>query len=295
VNKPIPTDNGIWAWLLRHRRSIRAIRNKDLPEDADLPLPVMAVPVIRDNAFLGAILLSGRARGGAFSREEGMLLNFVADVASVAFGSFKDREAVEKSYVSTMASLMETVEAKDSYTRGHTERVVVFATELAKAVGVAGRQLQEIEWAAALHDIGKIALPDAILTKAGPLTADEYGVMKEHTTRGDRILQHLKYLDTARMIIRAHHERYDGRGYPDGLAGEEIPLGARIMAIADSYDAMTSARPYRHAMDPQDALAEIEVNAGTQFDPKLVATFLTIMRSRVTQQSPVGIPSGATS
>jgi response regulator RpfG family c-di-GMP phosphodiesterase len=283
ANKPLSMDEGIWGWLAQHRRPICAARDKDLPDAVNLalPLPMMAAPVVRDNVFLGAILLSGRQHGGAFSREENMLLNFVADVSSVAFGSFSDRAAVEKSYVSTMASLMETVEAKDSYTRGHTERVMVLAMELARAAGITDQSLQQLEWAAALHDIGKIALPDAILLKAAPLSAHEYAVMKAHTTRADRILQHLKYLGAARIIIRSHHERYDGKGYPDGLAREEIPIGARILAIADSYDAMTSARPYRGAMDPRNALAEIEKNAETQFDPQLAATFLKYMRSRV--------------
>jgi HD-GYP domain-containing protein (c-di-GMP phosphodiesterase class II) len=249
-----------------------------------LPLPVMAAPLVRDKVFWGAVLLSGRASGGAFSREDRMLISFVADAASVAIGSFKDREAVEKSYVSTMSSLMETVEAKDSYTRGHTERVMEFALDLARASGVSGQTLQDIEWAAALHDIGKIALPDAILLKPGSLTTQERGVMQEHPIRAERILQHLKYLNAARMIVRSHHEAYDGSGYPDGLAREEIPLGARILAIADSYDAMTSVRPYRNAMSPLDAMAAIEANAGKQFDPRLAATFLKIMRSRIGSQ-----------
>jgi HD-GYP domain-containing protein (c-di-GMP phosphodiesterase class II) len=209
-----------------------------------------------------------------------MLMNFVADAASVAVGSFRDRKAVERSYVSTMASLMETVEAKDSYTRGHTERVTELALNLARAAGVTAHALQEIEWAAALHDIGKIALPDAILLKSDSLTKEEYIVVKEHPIRADKILQHLEYLDAARMIIRSHHEAYDGSGYPDGLAREEIPLGARILAIADSYDAMTSARPYREASSSREALAEIELHAGRQFDPRLTATFLEIMRPR---------------
>ena len=206
---------------------------------------------------------------------------------SVAVGSFKDRQAVETSYISTMASLMETVEAKDSYTRGHTERVTEFALDLARRAGVTGQSLQDIEWAAALHDIGKIALPDSILLKPGGLTAEEYTAVKDHPIRADRILQHLKYLNAARMIIRGHHESYDGKGYPDGLTGEESPLGARILAIADSYDAMTSTRPYREAMDPWDALAEIKTNIGRQFDLRLTEKFLTMMYQRLSAR-----PSG---
>jgi len=279
AKKHFPADKGLWGWLTQHRRPIRASSRKDLPEGADiqLPLPIIAVPVVRDNIFLGAILLSGHPYGGAFSREDVMLLEFVADIASVAIGSFKDREIVERNYVSTMASLMETVEARDSYTHGHTERVRALAVKLAQAAGITGRSLQEIEWAALLHDIGKIALPDAILLKASSLTTQEYAAVKDHPVRADRILQHLKYLDVARVIIRSHHERYDGNGYPDGLAGEEIPIGARILAIVDSYDAMTSARPYRKMISRDKALAEIAANAATQFDPRLAALFITIV------------------
>ena len=119
---------------------------------------------------------------------------------------------------------------------------------------------------------------DAILLKASSLTTQEYAAVKDHPVRADRILQHLKYLDVARVIIRSHHERYDGNGYPDGLAGEEIPIGARILAIVDSYDAMTSARPYRKMISRDKALAEIAANAATQFDPRLAALFITIVK-----------------
>jgi len=146
-------------------------------------------------------------------------------------------------------------------------------------VGIAGPMLQEIEWAALLHDIAKIALPDAILLKAGALTDQEFAAVKDHPARADRILQHLKYLDNARTIVRSHHERYDGQGYPDGLAGDDIPIGARILAIADTYDAITSNRPYRHAMSGSLALAEIAAQATRQFDPRLVAAFLSVMES----------------
>jgi putative nucleotidyltransferase with HDIG domain len=189
-----------------------------------------------------------------------------------------------------MACLMETVEAKDDYTRGHTERVTELAVALAEAIGVGGSNLEDIRHAAALHDIGKIAVPDSIILKPGRLDPEERTVMEEHSGRGDRILQHLRFLKSARMIIRGHHERYDGTGYPDALQGEEIPLGARILAIADTYDAITSVRPYRPPAAAEDALAEIEVNAGKQFAPALVATFLEMMKERLPR---VRVPVGA--
>jgi len=294
IGDTVSTDESLWGWLVRHARPIRVAKQADLPDGiaAASELPILAAPLLRDKSVFGAIVLSGRpARTGAFSREEALLMSFVADAASVAVGSFKDRQAVERNYVSTMACLMETVEAKDSYTRGHTERVKEFALDLAREIGVTGQCLQDIEWAAALHDIGKIALPDAILLKSDSLTDEEYTAVKDHPIRADKILQHLRHLNAARMMIRGHHESYDGRGYPDGLTGEEIPLGARILTIADSYDAMTSTRPYRDAMDPMDALGEIAANVGRQFDPRLAEAFLTMMRRRLCSPAP---PTDAT-
>jgi putative nucleotidyltransferase with HDIG domain len=238
----------------------------------------MAIPLIWQDAVPGAILMAGRDRDETFGRGERMLVSFVADVTAMTVSGFEDRRALEDVYLGTMATLMETVEAKDIYTRGHTDRVTELAGALARAVGIKGEQLEEIKRAAALHDIGKIALPDRIILKPGPLTIDERAMLQEHSERAEKILQHLKFLDSVRIIVRAHHEKYDGSGYPDGLRGEEAPLGARILAIVDAFDAMTSVRPYRQAMSTWDALEEIENNSGKQFDPKLSAVFLDIVR-----------------
>ncbi|MDY7009722.1 MAG: HD domain-containing phosphohydrolase [Planctomycetota bacterium] len=292
VGAEAPEDS-IFEWVFRRRRPFLAADNDNLPEGLS-PLPLAssslaAVPLIRNGVPLGVIMVSGPACNKPFTRSERMLLSFVADVTSVTARGFEDRHALEEHYVGTMASLMETVEAKDSYTRGHTERVTELAVTLAGAVGAKGSQLEDIRRAALLHDIGKIAIPDSIILKPGPLDAQEHSVVEEHSVRADKILQHLKFLGPARMIVRAHHERYDGKGYPDGLCGEEIPLGGRILAIADTYDAMTSARPYRHAMAPSEALTEIEVNAGKQFDPKLAKAFLETMKRRICPQ-PASVP-----
>lgn len=288
VGKAAPAGDGLCRWVLQWRRFILAARAEDLPcqaAEAFLCFPLMAAPLAWGSARLGVVLTIGRRSDEALSRDDRMLMSFVADAASVALGALKDREAIERHYVETMSSLMETVEAKDGYTSGHTERVTEMAVALAEAAGMTGDRLDDVRHAACLHDIGKIAVPDSIICKRAGLNPKELAVMREHPARGDRIVQHLKFLGSARMIIRSHHERYDGKGYPDGLKAEEIPLGARILAVADSYDAMTSARPYRNAMAPPEALAEIVDQAGKQFDPKLVSAFLEITKDVVRPRS----------
>jgi len=276
----LPADGSLASWVLRHRQPVVADHPAKLPADVRLdppiPMPLAMAPMVWGEVGLGVILAAGRSDGRSFSRDERMLMSFIADAAAVTVGGLKDREAIEEHYVSTIACLMETVEAKDNYTRGHTDRVMELAVHLATMAGLRGKELTEVARASALHDIGKIAVPEWVISKPGRLDPEEFALMRMHCERGARIVRHLNFLDGARLIILSHHERYDGKGYPGGLKGEEIPLGARILGIVDAYDAMTSDRPYRPAMTEEEALAEIRANAGTQFDPRLVEIFLTI-------------------
>lgn len=181
----------------------------------------------------------------------------------------------------TLRSMTRAIDARDSYTQGHSERVAKLAFELARQLQLPESACQEIYLAGILHDIGKIGIPDSVLLKAGPLTEEEFETVKLHPVIGFRIIEQLAKLDFTLPGILHHHERWDGRGYPEKLAGTDIPLMARILAVADSFDAMTSSRPYRHHMPLARAKKIISEGAGTQWDPDIVAAFLQWVDSRI--------------
>ena len=182
--------------------------------------------------------------------------------------------SMQRSYLSTITSLARTIEAKDPYTGGHTERVRDFAMLLARELGLSEEDLRAIEVGSIIHDIGKIGIPDGILTKPGQLTEEEFDAMRRHPEISSYIVSELELPLIVKQMVRSHHERWDGRGYPDGLAGEDIPLAARILAVADTLDAMTSDRSYRQALPVEAAIEEIRNLSGAQFCPRVAATFL---------------------
>jgi putative nucleotidyltransferase with HDIG domain len=185
-------------------------------------------------------------------------------------------------YDGTLRSLMAALDARDTETAGHSDRVADLTMAIAAEMGInpASDDWRYMSWGALLHDVGKIAIPDEVLRKPGKLTDEEWDQMRTHPRAGFEILQTIDFLAPACEIVLAHHERYDGAGYPRGLAGEEIPLGARIFMIADAFDAMTSDRSYRDAMPAEEALAEVLRNSGTQFDPAAVRAFLSVYQKR---------------
>jgi putative nucleotidyltransferase with HDIG domain len=189
---------------------------------------------------------------------------------------------LDRAYDGTLRSLVAALDARDSETGGHSERVADLTSAIAERMGISrdseyGRYLQ---WGALLHDVGKIAVSDLILRKPGKLSEEEWEVMRTHAAAGYQIVRNVEFLAPAAEIVLAHHERFDGRGYPRGLAGEQIPLGSRIFAIADTFDAITSERPYKSAISAEDALAEILRCSGTQFDPAVVKAFLMVYQER---------------
>jgi hypothetical protein len=199
---------------------------------------------------------------------------------AAAVEEIRDTNArLRRAHRDTIAALSRSMEAKDLYTGGHTERVASVALTLAERLGYKGDQLDAIEIGALLHDVGKIGIPERILRKQGPLSADEWAEIRRHPVVSDYILSDLDLDPIVRQCARWSHERIDGRGYPDGLRGEEIPLPARIVFVADALDALTSDRPYRTGRPMISALAEIEDNAGTQFCPQVVGALRAIWRT----------------
>jgi putative nucleotidyltransferase with HDIG domain len=202
---------------------------------------------------------------------------FSAD--SEAFSHYRHRFEQMKPLLVTITALAFAVEAKDPYTRGHSQAVSRLAAQIALQAGLSHAEIEEIRLAGIVHDIGKIHVPEYVLNKPTALTAEEYEVMRSHAAWGAKILEPLKVVPIER-IVRHHHEAFDGEGYPDSLKGEQIPLGARIIAVADAFDTMVSVRPYRKACTVEEAVAELRRCRGTQFDPLVVDALVKSIESR---------------
>lgn len=184
--------------------------------------------------------------------------------------SFQEYMKMRELYVGTVHGLAAALEAKDKYTRGHSDRVAQYAVAVARQLRMPESEVEKVEFTGLLHDIGKIGVPDDLLSKSGELRTDEFAKIREHPVTGARILSEINFLREVAATIRCHHERLDGRGYPSGLTDKDIPLNARILAVADAYDAMTSDRPYRRGYPPQEAVNRLFSGSGKQFDPEVV-------------------------
>jgi HD-GYP domain-containing protein (c-di-GMP phosphodiesterase class II) len=187
-------------------------------------------------------------------------------------------QQLQRGIYQSLLGLANALEAKDVYTRGHSERVGASGRRLAIALGLPASEVEIVARAGLLHDIGKIGIPESVLRKAGPLTPDEWTLMRCHPVIGAQIVAPFEFFTAGAVVIRHHHERVDGSGYPDGLVGDAIPIGARIVAVADVYDALTSDRPYRPAMSADEAFAHLRAQAGQGLDEDIVSTFLIVAR-----------------
>ena len=217
------------------------------------------------------------ARDRRFGAADSGLAHLVVGHVEALIAQFENAAAVERLYRETLGSLSNALEAKDGYTGAHAQEVCSLAVSVARRLGLATAGLQAVELGALLHDIGKIRVPESILNKPGALTDEEWDVMRTHPEAGETILAPIASLRQVLPIVRGSHERWDGRGYPDGLAGEDIPVGARIVAVCDAFRAMVEPRPYRPALGREAALEELAANAGGQFDPGCVEALLAVL------------------
>jgi HD-GYP domain-containing protein (c-di-GMP phosphodiesterase class II)/HAMP domain-containing protein len=240
---------------------------------------VLCVPIRMKDRVLGTIELTNRRGEESFSEEDLRMLQSIANQAAVAIENAKLYRDVQRSYLETVRALVQAVEEKDRYTRGHSERVTAFSVKIARAMGLTARQERMIQYAGVLHDIGKIGIDLSIIHKNGRLTAEEYAVIKNHPLIGERIIRPIGFLADALPAVAQHHERFDGCGYPLGLDGERMTLEARILAVADAYDAMITERPYRKPLPKAEAVAELLRCSGTQFDPLVVEHFVGILHN----------------
>ena len=237
---------------------------------------LLCVPLVRQGKSIGAIEAVNKHGGGLFSKQDLELLRNIADSAALSIENARLYAELAASYDSTLDALTAALDLRDSETEGHSRRVVEYTARLARQMGLPEAEIRNICRGALIHDIGKIGVPDAILLKPGLLDPEERLIMEKHPVAGYEMLLGVPYLAEEIPIVLAHQEHWDGTGYPFGLVGEEIPLGARLFSIADTFDALTSDRSYRHGRSCEEALAIISAEAGTQFDPQAVAAFLTV-------------------
>jgi HD-GYP domain-containing protein (c-di-GMP phosphodiesterase class II) len=237
---------------------------------------LICAPLIVKDEIIGTITLANKADHTSFKEQDLELLSTIAAQASVAIKNVHLYENQQTTYLNTMQALVSAVEASDPYTRGHSERVTRYAQTLGRQLNLTRDSFKRLERASILHDIGKIGIDVAVLHKEGVLSASDIDILQQHPLIGTKILEPIAFLKTVRQIILQHHERYDGTGYPLRVKGDDILLEARIIAVADTYDAMTSDRPYRKALSHEIAVAEIKKHSGTQFDPNVADAMFSL-------------------
>ncbi len=234
----------------------------------DMPVSSMSVPLIGKNKLFGVLNVSKNS-GVPFSASDLQVVRILSSQVVTAMENAALYEDLRENYFRTVQALVAAVEAKDPYTRWHSTNVAKYAVAISRELGMSPTQLEEMHIAAILHDVGKIGISERIISKPDRLSSEEFDIMKEHPTHGIRILEPIGFSPTIIDAIYQHHERYDGKGYPRGLAGETITLAARVLNVADTIDAMVSERPYRGIISSQDVLLELERESGRQFDPRV--------------------------
>ncbi len=240
---------------------------------------LIAVPLEHRGKILGVAEVLNKP--GGFTEKDVEVLSTLAEFAAIALQNARLYERQRRLFHESIRALVAAVDARDPYTAGHSERVAQYVEWMVRGMDLTPRERATFVLSALLHDIGKISIPDRILLKEGRLTEEEFRIMQTHPEKGVEILKHVRDLADVLPGVLHHHERWDGRGYPFRLSGEKIPLQARVIALADTYDALTTDRPYRKGLPPDRALKILEEDAGSHFDPRLTPLFTNMMRTRL--------------
>ncbi len=282
----IPLGKDIAGMVFKNREPILVKNIDEIPWIKDrinnefksfISAPVICAELSSFDVPLGVINVTNKRDNEPFSDHDLQTLSFIANTASIAINNQQNRLMLEQSCFDTIRALIMALEARDPYTKGHSIRVMELSAGIAQNLELDHHAIRTIKEAAILHDIGKIGIRDDVLLKAGRLDPDELSEIRKHPVISSSIVKPLSSLGEVGEIVRQHHERYDGNGYPDGLKKEAIHLGARIMAVADAYDAMSSCRPYRQALAPDEVMKEFRSESGAQFDPACVDALIKLM------------------
>ena len=274
----LSVESGIAGWVARYGKPLlindvsadRRFNNNVDKVTGFVTRSVLAVPLISRQRVIGVLEVLNKVDGSEFSAHDLETLVSLASTAAATIENARLHEAVLDGYKSTIKALAAAIDAKDPYTCGHSQRVMEYSLLGGMTLSLPKEWLDTLEYAGILHDIGKIGVSDNILRKSGYLNEQEWIIIRKHPEMGANIIKDVPFLEEARKLILHHHERYDGSGYPDGLKGEAIPMGARLLAIADAFDTMTTDRSYRAALSADEAISELRRHSGTQFCPVAV-------------------------
>jgi HD-GYP domain-containing protein (c-di-GMP phosphodiesterase class II)/methyl-accepting chemotaxis protein len=292
-------DSSVSTWVIRNRQPLLIADINEAPQfDRFSELgyerkSLICAPLLVKDEIIGTISLVNKTDDSQFNSDEMEMLSTIAAQAAISIKNATLYDEQQQTYLNTIQALVSAIEASDSYTKGHSERVTRYSLEIGRGLNLSADRMQVLERAAILHDIGKIGIDLSLLHKEGKLSPQDIKDLQQHPSIGMHILEPIEFLHDVRVCIGQHHERFDGRGYPNRIKADVQLLEARILTVADAFDAMTSDRPYRKALSLDVALAELHGNAGRQFDPEIVTVFSeaieegTILRSRFSAQQPV--------
>ncbi len=288
----VPVGEGIAGWVARENKSVLVADAQNDPrffkkvdqKTSFKTTSIIAVPLLTKDKLIGVVEVLNKKDNQFFNEEDKSLLEAFANQAAVAIENARLYENLNSMFLNTVKSLAAAIETKDIYTRGHSERVTKYSELIAKDLGLPDSDVKELRLAGLLHDIGKIGIDESILRKPSKLTNVEFQEIKKHPVYAANILESIPQMKEIIPAIKHHHERYDGNGYPDGLKDDDIPYFARILSVADTFDAMASNRPYRDALPLDMCLQEIQLCSGSQFDPEIASVAIKALKKHFTQE-----------